>query len=199
MNIGVHGPFSIMIFSAYMPFAFHSWSSQGKNTDMVCHSSPADLQFFRLYQEHALQLLHVTGHAQCTGCPTAGLWHLVPLCVCAKSFQLWLTLYNSLDFSQPGSSFHGILQARILEWIGMPSSRGSSQPMDQTHVSHLLHWQAGSLPLAPPGKPIRSHHFMANKWGKSRKSNILFSWNPKSLWRVTAATKIKDACFSEKL
>ena len=34
----------------------------------------------------------------------------------------------------------------------MPSSRGPSQPRDQAHVSSLLHWQAGSLPLAPPGK-----------------------------------------------
>ena len=34
----------------------------------------------------------------------------------------------------------------------MPSCRGSSQPRDRTHVSYLLHWQAGSLPLEPPGK-----------------------------------------------
>ena len=33
-------------------------------------------------------------------------------------------------------------------------SRGSSQPGDQTRVSCLLHWLAGSLPLAPPGKPL---------------------------------------------
>ena len=35
----------------------------------------------------------------------------------------------------PGSSFHGILQAVILEWIAIPFSRGSSQPRDQTQVS----------------------------------------------------------------
>ena len=41
-----------------------------------------------------------------------------------------------IDCSPPGSSVHGgILQARILEWVAMPSSRGSSQPRDQTHVS----------------------------------------------------------------
>ena len=38
---------------------------------------------------------------------------------------------------KPGSSVHGILQAKILEWVAMPSSRGSSQPRDQTHVSVL--------------------------------------------------------------
>ena len=46
-----------------------------------------------------------------------------------------------------------ILQARILESVAMPFFRGSSQPRDQTWVClHLLHGQAGSLPLAPPGK-----------------------------------------------
>ena len=37
----------------------------------------------------------------------------------------------------------------------MPSSRGSSQPRDQTHISYVyLHWQEGSLPLVPPGKSL---------------------------------------------
>ena len=40
-----------------------------------------------------------------------------------------------MDYSPPGSSVLGILQERTLEWIAMPSSRGSSQPRDQTHVS----------------------------------------------------------------
>ena len=39
--------------------------------------------------------------------------------------------------SPPGSSVHGILQARMLEWVAMLSSRGSSQPRDQTQVSHI--------------------------------------------------------------
>ena len=50
--------------------------------------------------------------------------------------QLCLTLCNPRDYSPPGSSVHGILQARILEWVAMPSSRGSSQHRDQTQVSH---------------------------------------------------------------
>jgi len=45
---------------------------------------------------------------------------------------------------------HGILQARILEWVAFPFSRGSSQPKDQTQVSHM---QADSLPAEPQGKP----------------------------------------------
>ena len=46
---------------------------------------------------------------------------------------------DPMDCSPSGSSVHGILQARILEWAAMPSSRASSQPRDQTHglcVSH---------------------------------------------------------------
>ena len=40
--------------------------------------------------------------------------------------------------SLPGSSVHGILQARRLEWVAIPFSRGSSRPRDQTQVSHIL-------------------------------------------------------------
>ena len=40
-----------------------------------------------------------------------------------------------MDYSPPGSSVHGILQARILEWVAMPFSRGSSQSRDRTQVS----------------------------------------------------------------
>ena len=50
------------------------------------------------------------------------------VCVHAKSFQLCPTLYDSMDCSPAASSVHGILQARILEWVAMPSSRGSSDP-----------------------------------------------------------------------
>ena len=45
------------------------------------------------------------------------------------------TLYDPMDCSPPGSSVQGILQARILEWIAIPFSRGSSQPRDWTEVS----------------------------------------------------------------
>ena len=45
-------------------------------------------------------------------------------CICAKLLQLCLTLCDPMDCNQPGSCVRGILQARILEWIAMPSSRG---------------------------------------------------------------------------
>ena len=64
-----------------------------------------------------------------------------------------LTLSNPMDCSPPGSSVHGISQARILEWTAMPSSRGSSQPKDQicvSSVSCIGTWVF--LPLVPPGR-----------------------------------------------
>ena len=58
-------------------------------------------------------------------------------CVLCLVAQPCLPLCAPMDCSLPGSSAHGILQARILEWVAMPSSRGSSQPRDQTQVSHM--------------------------------------------------------------
>ena len=51
--------------------------------------------------------------------------------------QSCLTLCDSVDYSLPGSSVHGILQARILEWVAISFSRGSSWPRDWTRVSRI--------------------------------------------------------------
>ena len=61
--------------------------------------------------------------------------------MCAKSLQSCSALCNLTDYSLPGSSVHGFLQARILEWVTMPSSRESSWPRDPTRVS----WTAGEF------------------------------------------------------
>ena len=61
------------------------------------------------------------------------------LCVhVCKVTQSCLTLCDPRDYSPPGSSVHGILQARTLEWVALPSSGGSSQPKDQTRVSYIF-------------------------------------------------------------
>ena len=73
------------------------------------------------------------------------------------SFQCMLSRFRHVQLfvtpmDPPSSSVHGILQARILEWAAMPSSRGSSPPRDRTWVCYVyLHWQAGPLPLMPTG------------------------------------------------
>ena len=53
----------------------------------------------------------------------------------AKLLQSCPTFCDPMDCSPPGSSVHGILKARILEWVAIPFSRGSFQPKDQTWVS----------------------------------------------------------------
>ena len=71
-------------------------------------------------------------------------------CMCAKSLQSFPTLHNC---SLPGSSVHGIiLQVRTLEWVAVPSSRGSSQPRDQTCGSCIT---GGFFTAEPLGKPRR--------------------------------------------
>ena len=69
---------------------------------------------------------------------------LKTVCVHAKSLQSYPTLCDPVDCSLPGSSVHGILQARRLEWVAMHSSRGSSPHRDQTHVS-CDSWIAGGF------------------------------------------------------
>ena len=73
-----------------------------------------------------------------------------------KSLQSCLTLWDPMECSLPGSSVHGILQARILEWVAMPSSKRSSPPRDQTHISwgSCISCIAGRFfTTEPSGKP----------------------------------------------
>ena len=60
---------------------------------------------------------------------------MLPLKVKLLVAQWFPTLCDLMDRSLPGSSVHGILQARIREWVAMPSSKGYSQPSDRTQVS----------------------------------------------------------------
>ena len=69
------------------------------------------------------------------------------MCVCARaeSVPSCLTLCDPVKCSPPGSSVHGTLQARTLEWAAVPSSRGSSRPRAPACMLGLLRWQAGSF------------------------------------------------------
>ena len=85
--------------------------------------------------------------------------------------QLCPTLCDPMDYSPPGSSVHGTFQARILEWVAIPFSKGSSRPRDGIC---LLHCRQIFLPSEPPGKP----HFtllptmkVSESWGCSGSSS----------------------------
>ena len=58
--------------------------------------------------------------------------------VCAKSLQPCPAVCDPMDCSPPGSSDNGILQARILEWVAMPSSRAPAWPRNLTHISSVF-------------------------------------------------------------
>ena len=70
-------------------------------------------------------------------------------CSVCSATQLCLSLFDPMDCSLPGSSVHGILQARTQEWVAMPSFRGSSQPGDQTCLSCIV---GGFFTTEPQGK-----------------------------------------------
>ena len=71
-------------------------------------------------------------------------WVIIIVAFLSKAKSTWewkfltcVWLCNTMDCSTPGSSFHGILQARILEWVAIPFSRGSFQPRDRTGLLEL--------------------------------------------------------------
>ena len=129
----------------------------------------------------------------------------------AKLFQSCLTLFDLTNCSPPGSSVHGILQTRILEWVATPSSKGSFQLGDQTHVSwngrQILYyrttWEApfrrsrrnqnavfiqnivgsGSRKSHIQITPNKHHHGLPGSWSVTRKLLASsFSYFPLTIW-----------------
>ena len=87
----------------------------------------------------------------------------VCVCVCTQSCP---TLCNLMDCSPPGSSVHGIFQARNTGVSCHFLPRWSFQSRDELCLLYLPHWQAESLSLVPPGKPSResSHLIRGNRY-----------------------------------
>ena len=84
-----------------------------------------------------------------------------------RRVQLFATLWTILT----GSFVHGILQARILEWVAMPSSRGSSPPRDRTCISYSSCTAGRFFTAKPPGKPLISS-IPVEKVKKKKKKNL---------------------------
>ena len=86
----------------------------------------------------------------CYRCSLSRAWWLFQGCMKERESenevaQLCLTICDPMDCSLPGFSVHGIFQARVLEWVAIFFSRGSSQPRDRTRVSRIVgrrftHW-----------------------------------------------------------
>ena len=75
---------------------------------------------------------------------------LLVIYCCYLVTKLCPTFCDSMNCSPPGSTVHGVFQARILEWVAISFSRGSPQPRIEPASSA---WQADSLPLNHPGSP----------------------------------------------
>ena len=121
----VHGVFQTRILE-WVAISFSRGSSQPRDWTQVSHTVG------RLFTVWA------TREVQC-------------MCTCMLNRFSCVRLCDPMDCSLLGSSIHGILQARILEWVAMPSSRGPSWPRDQTCVScidrwFLYHWATGEAP-----------------------------------------------------
>ena len=75
------------------------------------------------------------------------------MCVCAQSLQSCLTLCYPMDVAHQVPLSMTILQPRILEWVAISFSRGSSQPRDRSHISRVSCTAGGFFTAEPPGKP----------------------------------------------
>ena len=82
----------------------------------------------------------------------------VCVCVCLVVLESCLTLCGLIDCSLPGSSVHGIFQARILEWVAFPLPRDLPDPGIEPVSLASPALQADSLLLVPPGKPTMEYY-----------------------------------------
>ena len=87
--------------------------------------------------------------------------------MCPQLLQSSLTLCNPMDYSPPSSSVHGILQARTLQWVAMPSSKGSSQSRDRTCISKVSCFGRWVL--------YHSHH-LGSPQGRRQNTNLAGSF-----------------------
>ena len=120
--------------------------------DSLLTEPPGKPQFALLLSEIPSQTHPDSMFDQIFGHPMAqSSWHT----------KLTLPVMSKTDCSPPGSSVNGILQARILEWVAIPSSRASSRPRDQPKSPVSFALQVYPLPLSHPGSPyvVTEPHF----------------------------------------
>ena len=103
------------------------------------------------------------GFLQSLHCISSLSSHSLFIIVCVLVTQS-CSLCDPMNCSPPGSSVHRILQARILEWVAISSTRGSSRPRDQNLIFRVSCIGRRVLPITePPGKPIQ--------WSRNCKNN----------------------------
>ena len=113
------------------------WTKRLRSTLTVTRYVDSTYHLWYNVMKMVLHLYGLTHSPSLIGGKTSNILQSIWLCMCAKSLQSHSTLCNPTDCSPPGSSVHRILQVRMLEWVAMPSSRGSSWRRDQIHVSNM--------------------------------------------------------------
>ena len=88
----------------------------------------------------------------------------VCVCVCLLVTQSYPILSDPMDCSSPGSSVNGISQARVLEWVAILSSRGSSWPRNWTHISYDFCIAGRFFTTEPMGKLIYIYIVKREEW-----------------------------------
>ena len=107
---------------------FPQFSSYSTEVSVTCGTLSNHLRVIPLFRYTWISLLHQASD-HCTPSQVAGT-----CCLVAKSN---LILCEPMECSPPGSSVHGVSQVRILEWVAMSFSRGSSRPRDRTRISSV--------------------------------------------------------------
>ena len=118
-----------------------------------------------LYSRHGCSHFLLPGHR-------GKMWMCVCVCVCVCVWrQLHSTHWDLMDCSPPGSSVQGIFLKRILEWVAISSSRGSSNPGIEATISHIFYICRQILYTEPPRNPMQTnnacpHNEWINVWWK---------------------------------
>ena len=129
-------PINWWIYNLILPYSYNKLAFTNKRNELLTHKtmcmnlkSILPNEWSQSKMETPCLFPKVKGQCLVT-------YSAVLLC-CAKSLQLCLTLCSPVDCSPPGSFVHGILQARILEWVAVPSSMGSLWPRDGALISYI--------------------------------------------------------------
>ena len=149
--------FGTLVLYLHMPFGFFFFSASGLPPVSLSFSLSFIFLCLRISHYLCLKISMPPSLSNSLSFPPGPLRFFLPvflssLCVCLLVAQLCPTLCDPMDCTQLGSPVHGILQARILEWVAISSSRDLPNPGIETRSSAL---QVDSLPSEPPGKSFR--------------------------------------------
>ena len=117
-------PWTIVLQSSFLC----PWNFTDKNTGVGCHFLLQGIFPTQESNPHLLCILYWQASSLPLGPPGMSLPKNIS---CSVVSNIW----NPMDYNPPGSSVHGVLQARTLEWVAVPFFRGSSWPKYQTLVS----------------------------------------------------------------